>query len=363
MRIGIDCRLVLDKPTGIGTYTVGLVRDLLRLDARNEYVLIVRERAPAALQAVAASRASFVPCPLPPMGLKQKLLAARFLRPLQLDVYHYPHHDLPLGLESRTVVTIHHVPEPGVSTGPPAVFNPLLTWSVGWAVRRAKKVITVSRFTATRLVARFGHTEKVVPIYPPASDLFDAMDEAPLPEGIRAGRYFLFVGQRRPHKNLERLIEAFACPELEGFQLVIAGPTYKDYRKPEQFVEELGLRQRVFLLGSVDNPLLRALYRQALCLVLPSLLEGFGYPVAEALRFGLPAICSDRGSLPEILGDAGLLVDPMSTQSLTAAMVRLAKDPSLRQGLSERAQRRSQLFSGERSARAVLEVYRQVAEG
>jgi glycosyltransferase involved in cell wall biosynthesis len=362
MRIGIDCRLVLDKPTGIGTYILGLLRDLLRLDGDNDYVLIVRDRVPEALKAIAGSSARFARCPLPPMGPKQKLLAARYLRPLRLDVYHYPHHDLPFGLEERTVVTIHHLPEPGISTGPAKIFNPLLVGSIGWAVARARRTIAVSHYTARKLIERFGHAERIIPIYPPPSDLLDEREEAPLPPGIRAGSYFLFVGQRRPHKNLVRLLRAFATPELRPYQLVLSGPPYRGYREPEQWVAELGLADRVFLLGTTEPSLLRSLYRNALCLVVPSLLEGFSYPVAEALHFGLAIVSSDRGSLPEIVGDAGLIVDPLSTEALAEAMIRIAREPELRQTLRERALDRSSLFSGERSARSVLEVYREVAE-
>jgi len=366
VRVGIDCRYVLDKPTGIGSYTVGLVRDLLTVGPEHEYVLIVRDEPPQILQKIAGRRATFAQCPLPPIGLRQKREAQKYLRPLKLDVYHYPHHDLPLGLESRSIVTLHHFISFRVSTGPSLAGRIALLASVAWATWRARKVIAVSQFTADLVRRRlFVGAKKVVAIYPPPSPAMETSGAVGiLPEELMPGRYFLCVAEWRPHKNLGRLVQAFAKAKSampSDWKLVIAGAPYKNYREPERVVKDLGMEQHVLLLGKVDPQNLRRLYQEAGGFVLISLLENFGYPVVEAFQFGLPVVCSRVGSLPEVAGDAALLVNPRNVDEVANALVRLTSDEDVRRDLRQRARLQAERFKGLTAARKTLALYEEVA--
>ena len=364
MRIGIDCRFILENPTGIGSYTVGLVRALLRIDSENEYVLVVRSGVPSQLQRVLSREVEIVRVPLPPMGLRQKFGAGKYLKPLGLDVYHYPHHDLPLGLEDRGVITLHHFVSMRISTGPGLPGRALLLASIAWSVMRARRVIAVSEYAASLVRRRLGASGKVVAIYPPPSPAMEDSDgPGDLPAALEPGRYFLCVAEWRPHKNLPRLIRAFAGVrrELATWRLAVAGAPYRDDRELVHLVEELGLTGDVLLLGKVDPATLRALYRHAGAFVLVSLLENFGYPVVEAMKWDIPILCSEVGSLPEVADGAALFVDPWSEKEIAAGLLRIATDNGLRSKLRQAARRRVGVFEGTRSARATLALYREVA--
>jgi glycosyltransferase involved in cell wall biosynthesis len=229
------------------------------------------------------------------------------------------------------------------------------------AARRAARVLTVSQATAADLTARLGvPAERIVTIWNGVDERF----RAPLDEAARDARlaglglspgYFLFVGNPKPHKNLDRLLAAFAGVATPGARLVVVGgesPGAGALRDP-----------RVVAVGRVDAELLPALYRGALALVFPSLYEGFGLPVAEAMACGTPVVASTTPAVAEVGGDAALLVDPLDVAAWTAALQRLAAEPQLRARLSEAGRRRSESFSWSDCARRTLAVYREVLAG
>ncbi len=178
--------------------------------------------------------------------------------------------------------------------------------------------------------------------------------------GPQPAPYFLFVGNRAPNKNLGRVLEAFAtiAGRFPGIELVMAGAERPGDRiQLEQQTERLGVRGRVRHLGFVAEDDLPQLYARATAFLFPSIEEGFGLPVLEAMAAGTPVLTSNRGVLREVAGQAALLVDPLSAEAIGGGMSRLAGDEALRDELSRRGQRRAEDFSWEVTARRTLEVY------
>lgn len=172
--------------------------------------------------------------------------------------------------------------------------------------------------------------------------------------------FMLFVGSLEPRKNLSRLIEAFAgLPSgLQGkHQLVIAGGMGWGAVDVLGMVKRLGIANRVRVLGSVNDQLLSTLYRHARCLAMPSLYEGFGLPVLEALSQGTPALIASGSSLPEVAGDAGLVVDPLSVDSIRAGLEAMLTDDVLHARLAAAAIPQASKFSWERAAKETLAVF------
>ena len=174
----------------------------------------------------------------------------------------------------------------------------------------------------------------------------------------------LTVSAKRPHKNLERLFEAFLGIATEG-QPTLVVPGYPTFHEPalRARAEALGGGARIRFTGWLEDDLLDALYRAASCFVFPSLAEGFGLPVLDALVRGTPTACSNASSLPEVAGDAVLYFDPMDVGEMTRAIERLLADAALRERLRQAGPERARLFTWERTARATLASYDRALRG
>jgi alpha-1,3-rhamnosyl/mannosyltransferase len=178
------------------------------------------------------------------------------------------------------------------------------------------------------------------------------------------GPFVLYVGNVKAHKNLTGLITAFEQLPNSSLRLVIAG-TVGGFRVGDDAVNIALARSpaadRIRATGWVDDDQLLALYQGAHLLAMPSLYEGFGLPVVEAMACGTPVVCSDRASLPEVAGDGAVLVDPEDAGAFSAAIERVAGDDELREDLINRGLERARLFSWQASARAHVELYEEVA--
>ncbi|MFH2128125.1 MAG: glycosyltransferase family 1 protein, partial [Pseudomonadota bacterium] len=232
-------------------------------------------------------------------------------------------------------------------------------------------LIAPSTFTAEELVELYPATrgrvrvvpEAVLPVYRPATD------PAPVREVLaRHGLerpYLLFVGTLEPRKNLVRLLAAYERLVAGGqdeFDLVLAGGTGWKAGPIEEALSHSPVRERIRRLGYVPGPDLPALYQGAWALVYPSLYEGFGLPVLEALACGVPVVTSAAASLPEVGGDAALYLDPEDPEQLWDALERITGQPGLREDLAAKALAQAGRFSQEAMGRAALAVYREAAE-
>jgi glycosyltransferase involved in cell wall biosynthesis len=265
----------------------------------------------------------------------------------------------------RTVVTLHdvtwlHYPEALPS---PARRQVMTLLSIASA-RRADRVVTVSRAARDDAVAELGLDRGRVDVVhhgiadPPDGSVATLADELRERMGIGSGPLVLCVAQKRAHKNLGALVRALALLERDDVRLVIPGrPT--DYENElRHLAGTLGIADRVHLPGWVVEPDLEGLYRAASCFVLPSLTEGFGLPILEAMAREVPVACSDRPALREVAGDAALMFDPDDPAAVASAIERILSDATLAERLQSAGRERSRQYTWAQTARATLESYR-----
>src|SRR5258706_6721658 len=351
MQIGIDAsRIAVAARTGTEHYTYELLAALARRDSSTRYTLYCNQM-PAALPPLgpnfALRRIAF------PRLWTHARLSAELLAHAP-DVLFVPAHVLPLGAplrrRMRTVVTVHdlgYLRFPEAHTPAQRLY---LRLSTLWSARAASRLIAISAATRDDLLRFAGvRPEKIAVVHHGLSPRFRPVADAAAISAVQrrygiAGEhkvrpYVLYVGTVQPRKNLVRLIEAFAQtvqmtdPNLQSaicnLQLVIAGKRGWLTDTIERRAAELGVAERVRFTGYVADEDLPALLSGALAFVLPSLYEGFGMPVLEAMACGAPVLASNTSALPEVAGDAALLVDPTDTAAIAARLARLAADAGL----------------------------------
>jgi glycosyltransferase involved in cell wall biosynthesis len=230
--------------------------------------------------------------------------------------------------------------------------------------RKATRIISVSEYTRRDLIGAYGIPSEKITVVHEAADQQYRPQPPDAVEAIRARhslpeRYLLFVGTVEPRKNLSRLLDAFAVLRSDGLTdgLVIAGRLGWLYHGFLEQLEHSPVCRHVTLTGYVPGGDLPALYAGAQALVFPSLYEGFGLPVLEAMACGTPVACSDRSSMPEIAGGAALLFDPTRTEAIVGAVRGLLGDGALQADLRRRGLLRAQEFSWERAAAETAAVY------
>ncbi len=369
MKIAIDARKWRDY--GIGTYVRNLVRHLAHLDRATTYFLFCDRADEAHLRDLAEN---FVPVveTSGKYSLAEHLSIPRKLHNLGVDLFHSPHYVLPLLTTKPSVVTVHdciHLLFPQYLPSR-AAFH-YARFMMGSAVRRSRLVFTVSE-ASRRDILRFypdANPERVQ-VVPNAID--ESLLEDPGEEEIERvkeryqirGRFVLYVGNIKPHKNLDRLVAAFASlKKRSGFEevkLLIIGDQLHQQGFLRRAVESAGVRQDVRFFGFVPDTTLAALYRLASVFAFPSLYEGFGLPPLEAMACGTPVVTSRISSLPEVVGDAAILVDPLSVDDIARGIARVLEDETLRKDLVARGRSRARQFSWERSVKAILQGYMKV---
>ncbi|MBC7224691.1 MAG: glycosyltransferase family 4 protein, partial [Anaerolineae bacterium] len=269
---------------------------------------------------------------------------------------------------ARTVVTVHDLaplgaPEPGGRWG---VSARLWRWSLRGACKAAR-LIADSAFTREELLRWTDYPPGrivVIPcgVAPAFRPLEDEGNLRPVREryGLPEGRLLLHVGHGARRKNLAGLLQALARVVQAAGDVHLVQVGARPGQAEETLVARLGLQGRVRWLGTVPGQDLPALYNLADCFVFPSLYEGFGLPVLEAMACGTPVVCSHLASLPEVAGDAALLVDPRDPAALAQAVLQVLEDAALRQGLREAGLRRAGAFTWACTAAATANVYREV---
>jgi glycosyltransferase involved in cell wall biosynthesis len=366
MRIAIDARKWKDY--GIGTYVRNVVRHLARLDRESTYYLLCDRADEATLRDLAAN---FVPVVEASAGysVAEHLSIPRKLRQLGADLFHSPHYVLPLVGRTPSVVTIHdciHLLFPQYL--PNRLAHRYARFMMQQAVEKSALVFTVSEASRRDILRFFPQADPDrVLVVPNAIDpsLREVPDEAEM-DRVREryqirGRFVLYAGNIKPHKNLDRLIEAFGRLRhrsgFEDLKLLIIGDEVSKYGSLRRTVEAAGVRQDARFFGFVPDRTLACLYRLASVFAFPSLYEGFGLPPLEAMACGTPVVTSNVSSLPEVVGDAALLVDPRDVDALADAMGRALSDDTLRAELVTRGRARAELFSWERSVSAIHDGY------
>jgi glycosyltransferase involved in cell wall biosynthesis len=370
LRIAIDARKLRDY--GIGTYVRNLLRHLSRIDSKTEYVLFCRAADCGTAEELGENFRA-VPERARTYSLKEQLRIPMDLRREGIDLFHAPHYVLPPLTPCKSVVTIHdciHLRFPQYL--PNRLAYAYARSSLWFATHRSNRVLTVSEASKRDILRYFRVPERKIDVIYNAID--ERFGEPPTPEEIERVRdryqlnapYVLYAGNIKPHKNLERLIEAFHTlrrGDLEHVKMLIIGDEISKYATLRRAVHRYKLHKHVRFFGFVPDKTLAVLYRLARAFVFPSLYEGFGLPPLEAMASGTPVITSNLSSLPEVVGDAALLIDPYDADAIADAMRRVLLDSDLREDLRQRGLRRVAEFSWERSVRRVREIYEEVLAG
>jgi len=364
VRIGIDARKLHDF--GIGTYIRNLLRQLARLDRDTEFVLLCRPEDAASLASLGDN---FRPIPetAANYSITEQLRIPLAVQREGVTLFHAPHYVLPPLVRCRSVVTIHdciHLMFPQYL--PNRLAFAYARTSIGMAAKRATRVLTVSE-SSKRDILRFVDTQpdKIDVIYNAYDERF-AIDPAE-EDVVRVRERFqlqdefvLYAGNVKPHKNLERLIEAFDIVRglgLDHLKLVLIGDEISRYAALRRAVHRHQLHKYVRFFGYVPEETLAVMYRLAGVFVFPSLYEGFGLPPLEAMASGTPVVTSNVSSLPEVAGNAALLVNPYDPQAIAHAIYRVLTDDALSSDLRRRGPARAREFSWEASVRRVREIY------
>jgi glycosyltransferase involved in cell wall biosynthesis len=370
MRVGFVTYGIDRGITGVGRVALEIGRELLRRPDVEPFFLTPYRRGPFVDRA--GARSYHLPgCRLLPglMLLGPPLIALAAAR-LRLDVVHDPIGVSPFMLgrwagRFRRLVTVHDAIAFEYPGGYPLLNNLLHTRYVPWTLANVDGIATVTEHARRALTRHLAVPFDRISVIP--NGVSPAFRPVPVEEAravaARHGLhrpYLLYVGAFQARKNVLRLVEAFerVRPRLPGMQLALAGPV--QWRYPELAASLARASTSVQVLGYVSDDDLPALYSAAEAFVLPSLYEGFGIPVLEAMACGTPVLCSNSSSLPEVAADAALLFDPLDVAAIGEAIVRVGTDRSLADDLRWRGARRACDFSWERAADEYASLYRRL---
>jgi len=364
MLIGIDAsRAIAAQATGTEYYSRHLIRALI--DAAPDRRFRLYFNRPPHGDAYRAPHVEHRIIPFPRLWTHVRLSMDVTRHPP--DVLYVPAHVLPIAHPRRSVVTIHdlgylHFPE-----AHPRAQRLYLDLSTRWNARASARIVADSRATKDDLVRHYGAPpDKIAVVHPGVEPSARRVEDSERIQSVKSrygveGEYLLFLGTLQPRKNLARLIEAFARSSDRERKLVIAGKKGWLIDDLPGQVERHGLGRRVIFAGYVPDEHKAALLSGATALVFPSLYEGFGFPVLEAMACGAPVICSRTSSLPETAGDAALFVDPLDVDAIASAIDRLTSDAALRWKLIARGYIQSSRFTWQTCAKRVLETLDEAA--
>jgi len=239
----------------------------------------------------------------------------------------------------------------------------LKSWTA-YSVAKAARILTISKSSKNDIIKYYQvPEEKVVVTYPGADGIKDMTDKTDMRKkyGIK-GDYILSVGTLQPRKNFVRLIEAFSTLGPNSYTLIIVGKKGWLYKEILAAPKKFGVEKKVKFLDYVPDEDLPALYQGAKCFVLISLYEGFGLPVLDALKYGVPMVGSNVSSLPEVMGEAGILVDPNNVQDIAKGIDKVINDTAIRQELIKKGKEQAAKFSWEKCGKETLKILEEVGE-
>lgn len=376
MRIGIDARLW--NETGVGRYIRNLVEQLLIIDKTNDYVLFVRFVDSQNIKnqilkiknefKIENLKLKIVNCNIHWHSLDEQVKFPQVLYKEKLDLMHFPYFSLPVFYTRPFVVTIHdliinHFPTGKASTLPYPLYHiKRLGYNLvmDYAVKKSQRIIVPLKAVKDDVMQTFNLSdEKIVVTYEGVEEKSKIKNQK-LKTQIKEQKYFLYVGNAYPHKNLERLIEAFGLFKKEitdDVKLILVGKDDYFYKRLHRKIEQNRMQNIIFKHDVSDEELF-ALYAKAKAFVSPSLMEGFGLPPLEAMSASCPVILSDIPSFREVCQDAGNYFDPLSLESLQEQLYAVyTMDQKKREEKIKTGLERVKKFSWKKMAEETLEIY------
>ena len=366
MRIGIDARFWHSSNTGIGQYTKGLVKALAKIDRKNEYVIFLRKKD---LEEWDIGASNFRPVVVDIMhySFAEQIILPWIFLSHRLDLIHFANFNFPILYPGKFVVTIHDLARyvfPGVR-----LQGQIFKWgyylTMWMAVRRANKIIAVTKYTRDEVVKKLGGNLKKIAVILEGIDV----DRFPQRRGVESSlreRYGLrwpvlfYVGNWRSHKNIPTLLDAFRIMRDKGVQahLVLGGKA-----EPEvmELIHKHTYKKDIVVAGFIANEELPDYYALADVFVYPSLYEGFGLQVLEAQYMGVPVAASNATTLPEVGSDAARYFNPLDANDLALVVSSILRSKKTQDTLRSRGLRNLKRFSWEKCAKETLKVFEEVA--
>lgn len=382
-KIGIDARFYGPLGKGLGRYTQEVVDNILKLDTDNDYIIFLNKENFSYFK-TDNKRVKKVLADVRWYTLREQIVMPWLIFREKIDLMHYPHFNVPIFAWTKFIVTIHDLilfryPTARATTLSPLIYklkNLAYRFVINIAIKKSLKVIAVSEFTKQDILSEFDiSADKIVVIYEGVANL----DKQPIENvpnqawrkqyGI-AEKFFLYVGNAYPHKNLERLLKIFAkfIIKEKDVQLVLVGKNDYFYNRLKEQAKKLNLwnnetpmSHKVVFPGYVPDTELNFLYAKALAYVFPSLYEGFGLPPLEAMAKGCPVISSNKSSMPEILESAALYFNPENSTEILKAMEEVKNNEAVRQEKIKLGLKQVNKFSWQDCAFKTHQVYLQYA--
>jgi glycosyltransferase involved in cell wall biosynthesis len=366
MQVIIDARTATSHFPGIGRYVSNLLKAMAVL--QNDMSLhIIRSPAPigcpvaSSLQETVSNASVF--------SLRQQWAIPKLINKIGGSLYHSTYYLMPYRVNVPVVFTCYDL----IPIVYPQYFSPLqrMIYRVAHhiAARASSCIIAISESTKSDLTKYFSIDERKISAIPLAADKTFNPQSMNTIEVVRSNfdlprRYCLYVGTNKPHKNLLGLLNAWKLlhdkKALEDHSLVIAGKWDPRYPEAKEFTLTSGLNKVVTFTGEVNEEHLPALYSGATIFVQPSLYEGFGLPIIEAMACGTAVTCSNTSSLPEVAGDAAILFDPKDTKSIADTLGSLLADSNKLSSLREKSIQQASRFSWQKTALNTIDIYRKV---
>ena len=370
MKIGIDARFVGPQGTGLGKYTEKLILNLCAIDKVNEYLIFLSHENWDYLNLSRFKNFRKVLANIKWYSLDEQLKLLKVFKKENLDLLHVPHFNVPFFYRRPFVVTIHdlihhHFQETSATTRNPFIFKlKRLAYRkvIDHAINKSKVVITPSNFVKNEIVKNFAiDTKKIVVTYEAAEEEYfgnqqpETSDQLLKKYKIRQP-FLIYVGNAYPHKNLSKLLEAFAL--VVNLNLVIVSARDVFTERLQREVERLGIKDRVVITGYIQPEDLSPIFRLAKAYVFPSLSEGFGIPGLNAMAAGLPVACSNIPVLKEVYGDAAFYFDPNDVNDIASKVKKVLTDEKLRSNLIIKGKDLVKKYSWRQMAKETLTAYR-----
>jgi glycosyltransferase involved in cell wall biosynthesis len=358
LNVMFDGRMM--KMSGIGRYSRELIHSIRKNPAIDQISLLTPEES-----GMESPTVKKIHCNSRVFSMKEQIEIAQKLLIHKPDVFHSPHFIFPLLGNVPIVTTVHDVTPllfPEYFSKASRLF---MGTSLFLAKRKVKHTITASNHTKEDLMKRFGFSEhSITTVYNGIDhDFFNILpSKVPLANlktrlGLK-GEYLFYCGNIRPHKNLIPLVRAVDELNKLGYDLslVLSGNFKNNYNELTEVIQGLQFQEKLLFAGELSDEDIKCLYQNAFAFVFPSLYEGFGLPVLEAMACGTPVISSNKSCMPEIIGDSGILIEP-TAKDITHSVIELIKQPSLRSSLIEKGLKRVQFFSWDKTAAETAKVY------
>ncbi|MDO8573328.1 MAG: glycosyltransferase family 1 protein [Candidatus Daviesbacteria bacterium] len=355
MKIAIDARMYAES--GIGRYIRNLIFNLQGLDTKNQYFILHPKNDIKYQDNFHKITANFKW-----YGLTEQVKLPGLLKSLKPDLVHFPHFNVPIFYQGKFVVTIHDLIHQHFSMQRSTTRGPLIykLKQLGYrqvfenALKKSQRILVPSDFVKMQLINNYQINKEKIIVTPEAVD--DKLLKIKSANKI-SFPYIFYVGNAHPHKNIEGLIKAYLKlkKKYKTLKLILTGADHYFWQRiKKEFPDE-----NILYTGYVSDSELVNFYKNAKCFVMPSLEEGFGIPILEAMSLSCPVVSSNAGSLPEVGGDAVIYFNPKDQFDMIQKISQVLDDEHLRQDLIQKGLQRVKAFSWKKLAEQTLEVYHQ----